>query len=120
MKEITGLKTLKNGKFYDYPISREFINSLPKKTSDKINDELAKVNPDDLSKANNYYEYTKALAGILYKSFFFTKYPENYGAYLLKSLMRIGHQREFRLLRKDVHFTKISGVLLAMRAAEVF
>ena len=25
-------KNFKNGKFYDYPISREFINSLPKKT----------------------------------------------------------------------------------------
>jgi N,N'-diacetyllegionaminate synthase len=69
-------KNFKNGKFYDYPISREFINSLPKKTSDKINDELAKVNPDDLSKANNYYEYTKALAGNTLQELFFTKYPE--------------------------------------------
>ena len=69
-------KNFKNGKFYDYPISREFINSLPKKTSDKINDELSKVNPDDLSKANNYYEYTKALAGDTLQELFFTKYPE--------------------------------------------
>ena len=69
-------KNFKNGKFYDYPISREFINSLPSKTRDKINDELSKVNPDDLSKANNYYEYTKALAGETLQELFFTKYPE--------------------------------------------
>ena len=69
-------KNFKNGKFYDYPISREFINSLPSKTRDKINDELSKVNPDDLSRANNYYEYTKALAGETLQELFFTKYPE--------------------------------------------
>lgn len=69
-------KNFKNGKFYDYPISREFINSLPKKTSDKINDELTKANPEALSNANNYYEYTKALAGDTLQELFFTKYPE--------------------------------------------
>ena len=69
-------KNFKNGKFYDYPISREFINSLPKETSNKINNELAMVNPDDISKANNYYEYTKALAGDTLQELFFTKYPE--------------------------------------------
>jgi sialic acid synthase SpsE/protoporphyrinogen oxidase len=69
-------KNFKNGKFYDYPISREFINSLPVETKDKINNELAKVNPDELSKANNYYEYTKALAGETLQELFFTKYPQ--------------------------------------------
>ena len=69
-------KNFKNGQFYDYPISREFINSLPKKTRDKINTELDEANPDDLSKANNYYEYTKALAGETLQELFFTKYPE--------------------------------------------
>ena len=84
LKEFEGLfherdhwaKNFKNGKFYDYPISREFINSLPKETSNKINNELAMVNPDDISKANNYYEYTKALAGDTLQELFFTKYPE--------------------------------------------
>ena len=69
-------KNFKNGKFYDYPISREFINSLPVETKDKINNELAKVDPDELSKANNYYEYTKALAGETLQELFFTKYPQ--------------------------------------------
>jgi N,N'-diacetyllegionaminate synthase len=69
-------KNFKNGKFYDYPISREFINSLPVETKDKINNELSKVNPDELSKANNYYEYTKALAGETLQELFFTKYPQ--------------------------------------------
>ena len=44
-------KNFKNDKFYDYPISREFINSLPDQTRDKINNELDNVSPDDLSKA---------------------------------------------------------------------
>ena len=69
-------KNFKNGKFYDYPISREFINSLPVETKDKINNELAKVDPDELSKANNYYAYTKALAGETLQELFFTKYPQ--------------------------------------------
>ena len=69
-------KNLKNKKFYDYPISREFINSLPDETRDKINNELANVSSDDLSKANNYFEYTKALAGKTLQDLFFTQYPE--------------------------------------------
>ena len=69
-------KNLKNGKFYDYPISREFINSLPSDVSERINAELAAVNPEDLSRANNYYEYTKALAGETLQQLFFTQYPE--------------------------------------------
>lgn len=69
-------KNLKNGKFYDYPISREFINSLPSEVSDRINSDLASVDPEDLSRANNYYEYTRALAGETLQELFFTQYPE--------------------------------------------
>ena len=69
-------KNFKYNNFYDYPISREFINSLPKDTRDKINKELSEVNQDELSKANNYFEYTKALAGETLQKLFFTKYPE--------------------------------------------
>ncbi len=69
-------KNLKNSKFYDYPISREFINSLPDDMREKINDDLAKTDPDALSRANNYYEYTKALAGETLQELFFTQYPE--------------------------------------------
>ena len=37
-------KNLKNGNFYDYPISREFINTLPSEMRDKINHDLANIN----------------------------------------------------------------------------
>jgi N,N'-diacetyllegionaminate synthase len=69
-------KNLKNNKFYDYPISREFINSLPDDMREKINSDLANIDPDALSRANNYYEYTRALAGETLQELFFTQYPE--------------------------------------------
>ena len=69
-------KNLKNNKFYDYPISREFINSLPEDMKEKINKDLANTNPDAQSRANNYYEYTRALAGETLQELFFTQYPE--------------------------------------------
>ena len=69
-------KNLKNGKFYDYPISREFINSLPNEMREKINEDLANTDPAALSRASNYYEYTKALAGETLQELFFTQYPE--------------------------------------------
>jgi len=84
LKEFKGLfherdhwaKNLKNGKFYDYPISREFINSLPEAMKVKINNDLANADPDALARANNYYEYTRALAGKTLQDLFFTQYPE--------------------------------------------
>jgi sialic acid synthase SpsE/protoporphyrinogen oxidase len=84
LKEFEGLfherdhwaKNLKDGKFYDYPISREFINSLPEDLTKKINNDLAKTDLDALAKANNYYEYTRALAGETLQELFFTQYPE--------------------------------------------
>ena len=69
-------KNLKNNQFYDYPISREFINSLPETIREKINDDLSKTDSIALSRANNYYEYTKALAGETLQNLFFTQYPE--------------------------------------------
>ena len=113
-------KNFKNGKFYDYPISREFINSLPKKTSDKINDELAKVNPDDLSKANNYYEYTKALAGDTLQELFFTKYPEKLWGIPTKDLDANWAPKRVQITEERRAFIKISGVLLVMRVVELF
>lgn len=69
-------KNLKDGKFYDYPISREFINSLPKTLKDKIQYDLDNTDPNEIARANNYYEYTKALAGSTLQELFFTNYPE--------------------------------------------
>jgi sialic acid synthase SpsE/UDP-galactopyranose mutase len=69
-------KNLKNGQFYDYPISREFINSLPNELKDKISHDLENTDPDALARASNYYEYTLALAGKTLQELFFTHYPQ--------------------------------------------
>ena len=58
-KEFTNLfherehwsKNMKNGELFDYPISKEFIESLPSDTQDKINSELKNINPEDLANA---------------------------------------------------------------------
>jgi len=69
-------KNLKDGKYYDYPISREFINSLPGEMKEKIQYDLDNTNPEEIARASNYYEYTKALAGETLQKLFFTQYPE--------------------------------------------
>lgn len=84
LKEFKGLfyerehwgKNLKDGKLYDYPISKEFIESLPQELSDTILSELNNVNQDDLLNAKNYYEYIQALAGKTLQEMFFIRYPE--------------------------------------------
>ena len=84
LKEFEGLfherdhwaKNLKDNEYYDYPISREFINSLPKEMSEKIQYDLDNTNPEEIARASNYYEYTKALAGETLQKLFFTQYPE--------------------------------------------
>ena len=83
-KEFPGLlhkrnhwaKNYKNGNFYDYPISKEFIESLGKKVAKKINNELKNVDIKKLKEAKNYYEYTLNLAGPTLQEMFFTVYPE--------------------------------------------
>ncbi len=84
LKEFKGLfhekehwgKNLKEGKLYDYPISKEFIESLPQELSEKILSELNNVNQNDLLNAKNYYEYIQALAGKTLQEMFFIRYPE--------------------------------------------
>lgn len=83
-KEFPGLlhkrnhwaKNYKNGNFYDYPISKQFIESLGKKVAKKINNELKNVDIKKLKEAKNYYEYTLNLAGPTLQEMFFTVYPE--------------------------------------------
>ena len=69
-------KNLRDGEFFDYPISREFIDSLPKKVKDQINSDLDNHNPDALAKATSYHEYINALAGSTLQEMFFIRYPE--------------------------------------------
>ncbi len=69
-------KNLKQGEYFDYPISREFINNLPKDTKEKIYKELENCNQIDLLNAKNYYEYIQALAGKTLQEMFFIRYPE--------------------------------------------
>ena len=67
-------KNYKNNHFYDYPISKEFINSLDKKTSQQIYKELKQSK--NVSNATSFYDYTLALAGPTLQKMFFIDYPE--------------------------------------------
>ena len=83
-KEFEGLfhervhwsKNLKNGEYFDYPISKEFIDGLPSETKNRIYQELENCNSEELINAKNYYEYIQALAGKTLQEMFFIKYPE--------------------------------------------
>jgi N,N'-diacetyllegionaminate synthase len=69
-------KNLKNNRYYDYPVSKEFIDSLDKETREKINYELKNSDPEQVSKAKTYKEYINALAGETLTELFFTDYPK--------------------------------------------
>ncbi|MGJ0372644.1 FAD-dependent oxidoreductase [Aliarcobacter cryaerophilus] len=83
-KEFEGLfykrdhwsKNLKNGQYFDYPISKEFVESLPCDIKTTIYKELKSCNQSDLINAKNYYEYIQALAGKTLQEMFFIRYPE--------------------------------------------
>ena len=79
-------KNLKDGEFFDYPISKEFINSLPKQIRERINHDLENQNPDDLAKASSYHEYIQALAGSTLQEMFFVRYPEKLWGISTKNL----------------------------------
>jgi sialic acid synthase SpsE/protoporphyrinogen oxidase len=69
-------KNLKNGQYFDYPISKEFVDSLPSDIKTTIYKELESCNQSDLVNAKNYYEYIQALAGKTLQEMFFIRYPE--------------------------------------------
>lgn len=69
-------KNLKNGRFYDYPISKDFVDSLPSKLRDQINSDLASRDGEKLASASNYFEYMNALVGPTLQQMFFVQYPE--------------------------------------------
>lgn len=69
-------KNLKNGIYFDYPISKEFINKLPENIKTNIYKELENCKQSDLINAKNYYEYIQALAGKTLQEMFFIRYPE--------------------------------------------
>lgn len=69
-------KNFKDGNFYDYPISKQFIDELPSTLRDKINKELSETNKEKLSKSKNYHEYIQNLVGKTLQEMFFIKYPE--------------------------------------------
>lgn len=79
-------KNLKDNQFFDYPINKEFIDSLPKALSEKIKHELENVDAEKVASANNYYEYIRALAGETLQEMFFIKYPEKLWGMSVKSL----------------------------------
>lgn len=69
-------KNLKNGQYFDYPISKEFVESLSNDIKTTIYKELESCNQSDLINAKNYYEYIQALAGKTLQEMFFIRYPE--------------------------------------------
>ena len=66
----------KDNRFYDYPISREFINSLPPEMAEKIHDELAGADVEEARTARSYADYIRAIAGPTLTELFFTTYPK--------------------------------------------
>lgn len=69
-------KNLKNGILYDYPIAKDFVDSLPSDLRQRIQAELADRNDDQLASASNYFEYMNALVGPTLQEMFFIQYPE--------------------------------------------
>ena len=68
-------KNYKAGKLYDYPISEEFIASLPAKTRDSIQNELKERSDLPSTNTETYAEYVEHLAGPTLTELFFTTYP---------------------------------------------
>lgn len=69
-------KNYKEGRYYDYPISYEFIERLPAELKKKINEEIRHRDKFKLKSAKNYYEYINALVGPTLQEMFFIRYPE--------------------------------------------
>ena len=69
-------KNLKNGTLYDYPISKDFVDSLPSALRKKINSDLESRDDGKLASASNYFEYMNALVGPTLQQMFFIQYPE--------------------------------------------
>ncbi|WP_375724549.1 N-acetylneuraminate synthase family protein [Arcobacter sp. KX21116] len=69
-------KNLRDGQYFDYPISKEFVDSLPTDIKTIIYKELEHCNQSDTINAKNYYEYIQALAGKTLQEMFFIRYPE--------------------------------------------
>lgn len=68
-------KNYKNGEYYDYPISEEFIETLPKKVKHAIKNELNIAKSKKYSLDMSYADYIENLAGPTLTKLFFTQYP---------------------------------------------
>lgn len=97
-------KNLKDGTFFDYPISKEFINSLPDKIKNQINHDLSHHDPDALARATNYYEYIQALAGKTLQEMFFIKYPEKLWGISTKELDANWAPKRIQIREKSTPF----------------
>lgn len=69
-------KNYKNNRYFDYPISREFINSLGPALASRIQIELENAQKADKTDSKTYFDYMTALAGPTLREMFFTVYPE--------------------------------------------
>ena len=79
-------KNFKKDKLIDYPVSKDFIDSLDNETKQNIYKEIEIGKKADLSKISNYSDYIKVLAGPTLERMFFKKYPEKLWGISTKSL----------------------------------
>ena len=79
-------KNFKDGELFDYPISLEFINSLPENVRNRIHSEMDNCDYKGMAHASSYYEYMRALVGKTLQEMFFIKYPEKLWGVSTKNL----------------------------------
>jgi sialic acid synthase SpsE/protoporphyrinogen oxidase len=97
-------KNLKDGEYYDYPISKEFINNLPEKTKKQINHDLENQDLKSLSKASNYHDYIRILAGKTLQEMFFIRYPEKLWGISTKELDANWAPKRIQIREKNTPF----------------
>lgn len=68
-------KNVKDGEYYDYPLSLEGISKFPAGLKKKILEELERINPKDSKIARNYRDYIRGFVGPTLQEMFFEKYP---------------------------------------------
>ena len=97
-------KNLQKGKFYDYPISEEFIDNLPEKIRKQIKSDLENCDQEELTKATSYYDYIRALAGPTLQEMFFTRYPEKLWGMPTKNLDANWAPKRIQIRKKKTPF----------------
>ena len=97
-------KNLKNEIFFDYPVSKESIDKLPKDIKRSIYSEMKECSTTPPLNAKNYYEYIQALAGKTLQDMFFQKYPEKLWGISTKKLDANWAPKRIQIREKSTPF----------------